>query len=540
MTTQDIRLLLVEDTATLAFAYASHLRNEGLEVETVGTAADAMYAVTMRRYAAVILDMYLPDGHGLEILAHINEVSPDSSVIVVTADDSDETALEATRLGAWDFLVKPVAHARLVTTVRNALERTTLQSELSTIRRGLGRESFCGFVGSAPAMQVVYSAIENVAGSKATVFITGESGTGKEVCADAIHRSGPREGRPFIAINCGAIPGELMESELFGHMKGAFTGATTNRDGAASLASGGTLFLDEVCEMDLPLQTKLLRFLQTGAIQRVGSAKTEEVDVRVICATNRDPEQEVREGRFREDLYYRLNVIPIQLPPLRDRGEDVVRIATAFLERFAEEEGKAFRGFEADALLLLESYGWPGNVRELQNVMRRVIVMHDGEAITTEMLPDAVRGLAPPAAVREIPRSAPTVPLAPVPSAFRSSSTPSPGRDPDRGSWGQAQPASSMAAASADSRAPAGASLAWNARRDASYEAASPPPPAPTGLRVPMGVPLRILERQIIEAAIAHCGGSIPRAAGMLEVSPSTIYRKKESWDKQDAEASLP
>ena len=193
-------------------------------------------------------------------------------------------------------------------------------------------------------MQVVYSAIENVAGSKATVFITGESGTGKEVCADAIHRSVPSRGAPLHRHQLRRHPGELMESELFGHMKGAFTGATTNRDGAASLASGGTLFLDEVCEMDLPLQTKLLRFLQTGAIQRVGSAKTEEVDVRVICATNRDPEQEVREGRFREDLYYRLNVIPIQLPPLRDRGEDVVRIATAFPERFAEEEGKAFRG----------------------------------------------------------------------------------------------------------------------------------------------------------------------------------------------------
>lgn len=525
MSAQDIRLLLVEDTATLAFAYASHLRNEGLEVETVGTAADAMYAVTMRRYAAVILDMYLPDGHGLEILAHINEVSPESSVIVVTADDSDETALEATRLGAWDFLVKPVAHARLVTTVRNALERTTLQSELSTIRRGLGRESFCGFVGSAPAMQVVYSAIENVAASKATVFITGESGTGKEVCAEAIHRSGPRKARPFIAINCGAIPGELMESELFGHLKGAFTGATANRDGAASLASGGTLFLDEVCEMELPLQTQLLRFLQTGFIQRVGSAKAEEVDVRVICATNRDPEQEVREGRFREDLYYRLNVIPIQLPPLRDRGEDVVRIASAFLARFAKEEGKAFSGFEADALSLLESYGWPGNVRELQNVMPRVVVMHEGEAISAQMLPDAVRGLAPPAAVREMPRSTPITSLAPA----RSNSGPA------QHHWERGVPAPAQAAVAAIPRPEP--SPAWGARGNVAIAAAEPPVPVPTKFPVPMGVPLRVLERQIIEATIAHCGGSIPRAAGMLEVSPSTIYRKKESWERQDAEA---
>ena len=528
MNTQDVRLLLVEDTATLAFAYASHLRNEGLEVETVGTAADAMYAVTMRRYAAVILDMYLPDGHGLEILAHINEVSPESSVIVVTADDSDETALEATRLGAWDFLVKPVSHARLLTTVRNALERTTLQSELTTIRRGLGRESFCGFVGSAPSMQVVYSAIENVAGSKATVFITGESGTGKEVCADAIHRSGPRKAGPFIAINCGAIPGELMESELFGYVKGAFTGATTNRDGAASLASGGTLFLDEICEMELPLQTKFLRFLQTGTIQRVGSAKAEEVDVRVICATNRDPELEVREGRFREDLYYRLNVIPIQLPPLRERGEDVVRIASAFLERFAEEEGKAFKDFDADARALFESYGWPGNVRELQNVMRRVIVMHDGEAITAEMLPDSVRGLGLPAAVREMPRPASVAPPAAPPQM----------QAPAQDRWEPGAPAQMPPPVTAVPQVQSEPVVAWGAQGNAAVAVAEPQPdPAIHGFQVPMGIPLRNLERQIIEATIAHCGGSIQRAAGMLEVSPSTIYRKKETWDKQDAEA---
>ena len=478
MTTDDVRLLLVEDTATLAFAYASHLRNEGLDVETVSTAADAIHAVTMRSYAAVILDLHLPDGSGFDVLREIAAEAPETSVIVVTADDSVDSALEATRLGAWDYLVKPVVHARLVTTVRNALERSTLQHELSTMRQGLGRDGFCGFVGRSPAMQAVYSAVENVAASKATVFVTGESGTGKEVCAEAIHRSGPRGEGPFIAINCGAIPGELMESELFGHLKGAFTGATTNREGAASLASGGTLFLDEICEMELALQTKLLRFLQTGTIQRVGSARPEPVDVRVICATNRDPDVEVREGRFREDLYFRLNVIPIQLPPLRERGEDVVQIAEAFLARFAEEEGKAFERIAPDAATALQRYAWPGNVRELQNVMRRVVVMQTGEALTADMLPDSVRGLAPPAATRNAP-------VAPAPV--------------------QAPTAAAPVETAGDGEA----------------------------FRVPMGVPLRILERRIIELVIAHCDGSIPRAAAMLEVSPSTLYRKKEAWEKE-------
>ena len=485
MSGDEVRLLLVEDTATLAFAYASHLRNEGLAVETVGSAADAVHALTMRRFAAVILDLYLPDGSGFDVLRHATEVAPETSVIVVTADDSVDTALEATRLGAWDFLVKPVVHGRLVTTVRNALERTTLQSELSTMRRGLGRDGFCGFVGRSPPMQVVYSAVENVAASKATVFVTGESGTGKEVCAEAIHRSGPRREGPFIAVNCGAIPGELMESELFGHVKGAFTGATSNREGAASLASGGTLFLDEICEMELSLQTKLLRFLQTGTIQRVGGARPEAVDVRVICATNRDPDLEVRAGRFREDLYYRLNVIPIALPPLRERGDDVVRIAASFLERFAHEEGKEFRGFDAAAAAAVRSYVWPGNVRELQNVMRRVVVMHDGEQVTADMLPDSVRGLAPPSASRT--REMPAI-------------------DPAALEDAPAAPAEAVGA---------------------------PVSGGDDAFRVPFGVPLRILERRIIEATIDHCGGSIPKAAAMLEVSPSTIYRKKEGWERE-------
>ena len=226
------------------------------------------------------------------------------------------------------------------------------------------------------------------------MFVTGESGTGKELAAEAIHSRSPRRGQPFVAINCGAIPGELMESEIFGHIRGAFTGAVANRDGAATRANGGTLFLDEICEMPLPLQTKLLRFIQTGRFQKVCGGEDESVDVRFVCATNRDPWQEVEAGRFREDLYYRLHVIPVHLPPLRDRGDDVIDIARQVLLRIAAEEGKAFRNFTDDALDLLRAGPWSGNVRELENVLRGAVVLHEGEEINAAMLP-VRRGTAP-------------------------------------------------------------------------------------------------------------------------------------------------
>lgn len=236
-------------------------------------------------------------------------------------------------------------------------------------------------------MQGVYKTVESAAKSKASVFITGESGTGKEVCAEAVHRESERSNKPFIALNCGAIPRDLVESEIFGHVKGAFTGAVSDRVGSAGQANGGTLFLDEICEMELALQPKLLRFLQTGTFQRVGSDKTEQVDARIICATNRDPWQEVAEGNFREDLYYRLHVLPIELPPLRARDADAVEIARHFLEIYANEEGKNFSAFSPEVEASIQSYPWPGNVRQLQNVVRNIVVLNDGDIVTPEMLP---------------------------------------------------------------------------------------------------------------------------------------------------------
>ncbi len=237
-------------------------------------------------------------------------------------------------------------------------------------------------------MRALYDQIRRVAPSRAPVFITGESGTGKEVCAEAIHRCAGETERPFVAINCSAIPKDLMESEIFGHVRGAFTGATENRPGAAELADGGTLFLDEIAEMDLGLQAKLLRFVQSGAVRRVGGSSLKHVDVRFICATNRDPFAEVEAGRFRADLFYRLHVLPMHLAPLRERREDIPRLAEAFLAHYAAEEGRAFRRFDANAAERLTAYDWPGNVRQLQNVIRRIVVLHDGAAVDASMLPD--------------------------------------------------------------------------------------------------------------------------------------------------------
>jgi two-component system, repressor protein LuxO len=379
------RILVVEDIASLAMTYAAQLEAIGHKVDIADCGAAATAAVAAadtNPYDVMLLDLQLPDCDGLDWLAAADGLLAKTSVIVVTADGSVARAIEAMRLGAYDFLVKPLAAERLTTTVRNAVERRQLEREVEAGRKLVARDRFQGFVGRCNLMQTVYRTIESVADSRATVFITGESGTGKEVAAEAIHKSSRRKTARFVAINCGAIPENLLESELFGHLKGAFTGAIENRIGAAAEADGGTLFLDEICEMELKLQVKLLRFLQTGMIQRVGSSRAEPVDVRVICATNRDPAAEVAAGRFREDLYYRLAVIPLELPPLRDRGDDVLLLAQDFLDRFAEQENKHFDPLDESVANALMANSWPGNVRELQNVIRRAVVMNPGPVLS--------------------------------------------------------------------------------------------------------------------------------------------------------------
>lgn len=466
-------ILLVEDTPSLARLYNQYLKGEGLAVKTVGTGHEALQEIMAETPDLILLDLRLPDMDGLEILKEIraNEVAAD--VVVITAHGSINVAVEAMRAGAYDFLVKPFNADRLLVTVRNAMQHRSLSAIVKKIQ-GSARDGYCGFIGSSLAMQAVYRTIDAAATSKATVFITGESGTGKEVAAEAIHRQSPRKDGPFIAINCGAIPRELMESEIFGHVKGAFTGAHAEREGAASRAAGGTLFLDEICEMDLALQTKLLRFIQTGTVQKVGGSKSERVDVRFVCATNRDPLAEVEAGKFREDLYYRLHVVPIHLPPLRERNGDVMEIARHFLGEYAAEEGKTFSKFDEDAERIFAGYGWPGNIRQMQNVIRTIVVLNDAEAVTAEMIPPPVNR-------------------------------------PDDSYGGS------------DVKAAQG--------EGADVVAIHPPSSQDGEIE-----PLWKVERDVIERAIDACEGNIPKAAAKLGVSPSTIYRKKLSWESEEAD----
>ncbi|CAJ1897796.1 Luminescence regulatory protein LuxO [Aeromonas jandaei] len=458
------RVLLVEDTRSLAVVYEQYLRQDGYEVVLADCGQQALEVLLASPPPVVLLDLELPDMSGMEILQQITEQQLPCAVVVITAHGSVDVAVEAMRLGAFDFLTKPFDSKRLCATARNALKHQQLSSLVAHYRENFERQSFFGFIGASMAMQAVYRIIESAAPSKATVFITGESGTGKEVCAEAIHQCSPRREQPFIALNCAAIPHDLMESEIFGHVKGSFTGAQGDRKGAASLADGGTLFLDEICEMDLDLQSKLLRFIQTGTLQRVGSGKLETVDVRFICATNRDPLLEVKAGRFREDLYYRLHVIPLYLPPLRERGEDILLLARSLLQNYAKEENKRFRDFDAAAARVLLDYPWPGNVRELQNVVRNIVVLNDKELVSPDILPPPLNGVR------------------------------------------------ALAVATTAAQQPA---------------ATSATPAVGGPIR-----PLWLVEKEVIEQAIASCDGNIPKAAALLEISPSTIYRKKQGWEE--------
>lgn len=453
-------VFLVEDSATLALLYQDYLRDEGYQLRHFAEGKPVLSELERVLPQVVLLDLELPDISGMEILRHINERHLPCTVVVVTAHGSVDIAVEAMRQGAFDFLTKPFDGKRLTATVRNAVRHQQLSYLVESYREQYDRCVFGGFLGSSLPMQGVYRILESAAASKATVFITGESGTGKEVCAETLHKLSPRHDKPLVVMNCAAIPRDLIESEIFGHVKGAFTGAVGDRIGAAERADGGTLFLDEICEMELDLQSKLLRFIQTGCFQRVGSSKQQQVDVRFVCATNRDPFAEVQAGRFREDLYYRLHVIPIPLPALRERGDDVLQIAREFLRQFAAEEGKAFVGFSHEAEQILRDYEWPGNVRQLQNVIRNIVVLHNGEQVLPAMLPAPLNQLIPQRhkAVAEMP----------------------------------------VTVITSDARVR----------------------------------PMWLVEKEVIEQAIASCGGNIPQAANLLELSPSTIYRKRLAWSE--------
>jgi len=385
MAEDNVSILIVEDSPTLALTYREYMRGLGLPIHLAETGEKALQLIETHNPPVILLDLKLPDMDGIDILKALKKSGSDARAIVITAHGSVAVAVEAMQEGASDFLLKPFSAERIITTVKNALELHRLANLVEQFT-GKQAKKFDRFIGESPAMQAVYRMIEDCAPSRASVFIMGPSGTGKELCAEAVHHMGPRKNGRFIALNCAAIPENLIESEIFGHKKGAFTGAHSDRDGAAVAADNGTLFLDEICEMPLDLQAKLLRFIQTGQVVPVGSTTPISVNVRFVCATNRIPWEEVEAGRFREDLYYRLHVVPIHLPPLRERGRDVIAIAEHLLKSYSQEEGKDFTEIEPAAEARLLAHGWPGNVRELGNVIQSAVVLNDGPTLTSDML----------------------------------------------------------------------------------------------------------------------------------------------------------
>ena len=462
---------IVEDSVSSGALYSSQLESVGYETKHFVDGYSALVAIKEKMPSVIIQDVCLPDISGLDVLQFVNKQEAPARVIIITSNSSIEIAVDAMRLGGFDFIEKPFTRQRLLTSVNDAVKQLKLESNPLKIEEAHEPEDKIEFIGESLVMQTVFRLLDSASRSKASVFVTGESGTGKEVCAQKLHQSSGRRVGPLIAINCAAIPKDLFESEFFGHVKGSFSGAFVDRKGAVEVANGGTLFLDELCEMDLNLQSKLLRFLQTGTFNRVGSSEILQSDVRIVCATNRNPAEEVGEGRFREDLYYRLNVIPVQLPALRERGNDILLLADAILADKNRINNKDFKAFSTEVKSLFLQYNWPGNIRELQNVIENMVVIHTGETITTDMLP-ATFG-----------RSVVDTPKFTTPSK---------------------KPTQHIMAA----------------------EQIEPIQGSHAGI-----LPMWLVEKNTIEHAIDACSGNIPLAAAHLGVSASTIYRKMKGWD---------
>ena len=473
----DGTVLIVDDERTLARAMKAFLSESGYEAETAAEAEEALAALERVRPDVVFTDVRLPGMHGIELLKRIREFDPTIAVIVMTAYGSIEQAVEAVKLGAFDYVKKPLDLEELKLLADRARENSVLRQELSYYRRRAAREdqAFAGIVGDSPAMRAVMDRARQIAALDETppVLITGETGTGKGLVARTIHASGPRASKPFIDVNCTALPATLMEAELFGYERGAFTDAKESKLGLFEAAEGGFLFLDEVGDIELALQGKLLRAIEDRVVRRVGGVRDRKVDVRILAATNRDLELESGRDRFRKDLYFRLAVIPIRLPPLRERGEDVLLLADTFLRRFSAKYGKSVKRFNAAARERLLAYPWPGNVRELSHVIERAVLWSTGPDLDVEHL-----SLERPSE-------------ADVDNRERTGTAP-PGRD-------QVNP-------------------------DQPAEAAAPLPGLP-----PAGMDLATWERTMIEQAMREAGGNQTRAAQRLGISRDTLrYRLKK------------
>ncbi|MDJ0865351.1 MAG: sigma-54 dependent transcriptional regulator [Myxococcota bacterium] len=385
---QDARILVVDDERSMQEFLEILLRKEGYDVTTAGDVEAALLALDSDDYDLVITDIQMPGRSGLDLLRALRDSQPEALVVMITAFATTETAIAAMKEGAYDYITKPFKVDEILLVVQKALEKKLLAHENRRLRHELRSErQQKTLVGNSEAMQRVYDMVARIADTKTNVLIFGESGTGKELVARAIHSESERSEAPFVAVNCAAIPENLLESELFGHVKGAFTGAVGNKAGLFETADGGTLFLDEVGELTLPVQVKLLRAIQEKTIRRVGGTSDRRVDVRIVAATNRRLEEEVAHGRFREDLYYRLNVIQVELPALRERLEDLPLLIHHFVEKYARDLGKEVSGVDERAMQNLRSYGYPGNVRELENVIERAVALCRGPLIDPEALP---------------------------------------------------------------------------------------------------------------------------------------------------------
>ena len=485
-----LTILLVDDEVEVTQALKRVLRKHVTQIYTTNSAREALEILQAQSIDLVISDLKMPEMDGIHLCSLIAENYPEVVRIMLTAHHDIDSVMAAMNKGrVWGLMEKPWNNDNLLITLQQAYQFKQILEERSLLKRTMQRYceqhrgSFEGFIGDSITMQFVYNAIEQSAPSNASVFITGPSGSGKEVAAEAIHHLSKRQNGPFIALNCAAIPNELMESEIFGHIKGAFSGAVSNRDGAAKLADGGTLFLDEIGEMNMNLQAKLLRFIQTGTYQPVGSSKIEHTDIRFICATNRAPREAIEEKKLREDLYYRLNVIGLDMPPLSERGDDVAQIAQHFLSQFSQEEDKVVAGFSDDAVALMKRYQWPGNVRELRNLMHRAVVMSEGPMITAKDLMGNMESQSLP-------------------------------------EHGQTQGGAHHNQARLGVVSGSGVSLATNGLGD-----------GVTGMESIQDIePLALIERRAIERAVEVCDDNVVQAASALGVSPSTLYRKMQQW----------
>ena len=400
-------ILIVDDERSMREMLALYLARAGHAVESAGSGAEARRALAARERDLVITDLQRPDASGLDVLAECKALYPETQVVMVTAYATAETAIAAMKAGAYDYLVKPFKLDEVGLVVERALERRQLMRQNVALRDEIkGRYRLDRLLGKSAAMQRVFDMLRKIAPARTSVLLVGESGTGKELAARALHELSPRAERSFVAVNCGAIPETLIESELFGHVKGSFTGASADKEGLFEAAHGGTLMLDEVAELPLGMQVKLLRVLQERKVKPVGGVSEREIDVRVVAATNRDLETEVEKGTFRQDLYYRLNVIQVRMPPLRERREDVPLLVDHFVKKFAAEHAQPIAGVDADAMAALTAHNFPGNVRELENLVERAVTLASSDGrISADALPDLSRAERAAAAGPDLPAS---------------------------------------------------------------------------------------------------------------------------------------